>query len=160
MCTTYQYVNSLMISKSDVEGVPCICSTFVCPTEIIAFSDRVEEFRSINCEVVACSTDSVFSHLAWWVQHLLSKLFYCQCLQCHERIDEHTVLLRYLKWVNSFISISRSTFILLLLITVWKNFSFLCKGEWTVHLIILWCYQIIHLFFLQILLLKICLLCF
>ncbi|KAK2162023.1 hypothetical protein LSH36_106g04010, partial [Paralvinella palmiformis] len=39
--------------------------TFVCPTEIIAFSDRVEEFRAINCEVVACSTDSHFSHLAW-----------------------------------------------------------------------------------------------
>ncbi|KAH9366319.1 hypothetical protein HPB48_006229 [Haemaphysalis longicornis] len=38
--------------------------TFVCPTEIIAFSDRVEEFRKINCEVVACSTDSHFSHLA------------------------------------------------------------------------------------------------
>jgi len=39
--------------------------TFVCPTEIIAFSDRAEEFRAINCEVVACSTDSHFSHLAW-----------------------------------------------------------------------------------------------
>ncbi|KAI0210430.1 Peroxiredoxin [Lamellibrachia satsuma] len=39
--------------------------TFVCPTEIIAFSDRAEEFRSIGCEVVACSTDSHFSHLAW-----------------------------------------------------------------------------------------------
>ncbi|XP_050403129.1 peroxiredoxin-2 [Patella vulgata] len=39
--------------------------TFVCPTEIIAFSDRVEEFRNINCEVLACSTDSVYSHLAW-----------------------------------------------------------------------------------------------
>lgn len=39
--------------------------TFVCPTEIIAFSDRVEEFKAINCEVVACSTDSHFSHLAW-----------------------------------------------------------------------------------------------
>jgi len=39
--------------------------TFVCPTEIIAFSDRVEEFRSIGCEVVTCSTDSHFSHLAW-----------------------------------------------------------------------------------------------
>ncbi|ROT69701.1 peroxiredoxin [Penaeus vannamei] len=39
--------------------------TFVCPTEIIAFSDRVEEFRKIGCEVVACSTDSHFSHLAW-----------------------------------------------------------------------------------------------
>ncbi|CAL1547579.1 unnamed protein product, partial [Lymnaea stagnalis] len=39
--------------------------TFVCPTEIISFSDRVADFRSINCEVLACSTDSVFSHLAW-----------------------------------------------------------------------------------------------
>jgi len=39
--------------------------TFVCPTEIIAFSDRVEEFRKINAEVVACSVDSHFTHLAW-----------------------------------------------------------------------------------------------
>ena len=41
-------------------------STFVCPTEIIAFSDRVEEFRKINAEVVAVSVDSVFTHLAWY----------------------------------------------------------------------------------------------
>lgn len=39
--------------------------TFVCPTEIIAFSDRVNEFKSIGCEVVAASCDSHFSHLAW-----------------------------------------------------------------------------------------------
>ncbi|XP_028142509.1 peroxiredoxin 1 [Diabrotica virgifera virgifera] len=39
--------------------------TFVCPTEIIAFSDRFEEFKKINTAVVACSTDSQFSHLAW-----------------------------------------------------------------------------------------------
>lgn len=39
--------------------------TFVCPTEIIAFSDRVEEFRSIGCEVIGCSIDSHFTHLAW-----------------------------------------------------------------------------------------------
>ncbi|CAI9726713.1 peroxiredoxin-2-like isoform X2 [Octopus vulgaris] len=39
--------------------------TFVCPTEITAFSDRMEEFKKINCEVVACSTDSHYSHLAW-----------------------------------------------------------------------------------------------
>jgi len=39
--------------------------TFVCPTEIIAFSDRVKEFRDIGCEVLACSTDSEFSHHAW-----------------------------------------------------------------------------------------------
>lgn len=39
--------------------------TFVCPTEVIAFSDRAEEFRKINCELIGCSTDSHFSHLAW-----------------------------------------------------------------------------------------------
>ncbi|XP_046382589.1 peroxiredoxin 1-like [Ischnura elegans] len=39
--------------------------TFVCPTEIIAFSDMADEFRKINCEVVAASCDSQYSHLAW-----------------------------------------------------------------------------------------------
>lgn len=39
--------------------------TFVCPTEIIAFSDRIAEFRKINTEVIACSVDSHFTHLAW-----------------------------------------------------------------------------------------------
>ncbi|KAK5966378.1 hypothetical protein GCK32_009655, partial [Trichostrongylus colubriformis] len=39
--------------------------TFVCPTEIIAFGDRAKEFRDLGCEVVACSCDSHFSHLAW-----------------------------------------------------------------------------------------------
>ncbi|GAM26878.1 hypothetical protein SAMD00019534_100530, partial [Acytostelium subglobosum LB1] len=39
--------------------------TFVCPTEIIAFSDKAEEFRKIGCEILACSIDSQFSHLAW-----------------------------------------------------------------------------------------------
>ncbi|CAB1349879.1 unnamed protein product [Coregonus sp. 'balchen'] len=39
--------------------------TFVCPTEVIAFSEHVEEFRAVGAEVVACSTDSQFTHLAW-----------------------------------------------------------------------------------------------
>jgi len=39
--------------------------TFVCPTEIVAFSDRFHEFKALNCAVVACSTDSHYSHLAW-----------------------------------------------------------------------------------------------
>jgi alkyl hydroperoxide reductase subunit AhpC len=39
--------------------------TFVCPTEIIAFSDRIEEFKKRNCEVLGVSVDSHFSHLAW-----------------------------------------------------------------------------------------------
>lgn len=39
--------------------------TFVCPTEIIAFQDKLEEFERRNVEVVGCSTDSHFSHFAW-----------------------------------------------------------------------------------------------
>ncbi|XP_062223157.1 2-Cys peroxiredoxin BAS1, chloroplastic-like [Phragmites australis] len=39
--------------------------TFVCPTEITAFSDRYEEFEKLNTEVLGVSIDSVFSHLAW-----------------------------------------------------------------------------------------------
>ena len=39
--------------------------TFVCPTEIIAFSDRVEEFSKLGVQVLGCSIDSHFSHLAW-----------------------------------------------------------------------------------------------
>ncbi|VDO40918.1 unnamed protein product [Brugia timori] len=39
--------------------------TFVCPTEITAFSDRCAEFQKLNTELIACSCDSHFSHLAW-----------------------------------------------------------------------------------------------
>jgi len=39
--------------------------TFVCPTEIIAFSDRVGEFEKRGCQVIGVSVDSAFSHLAW-----------------------------------------------------------------------------------------------
>lgn len=39
--------------------------TFVCPTEIIAFSDRIAEFQKRNVNVVGVSVDSKYSHLAW-----------------------------------------------------------------------------------------------
>jgi peroxiredoxin (alkyl hydroperoxide reductase subunit C) len=39
--------------------------TFVCPTEIKAFSDRYDDMKKAGAEVVAVSTDSVFSHKAW-----------------------------------------------------------------------------------------------
>lgn len=42
--------------------------TFVCPTEITAFSDKIKLFKDLNCEVIACSVDSAFSHLAWTKQ--------------------------------------------------------------------------------------------
>jgi peroxiredoxin 2/4 len=39
--------------------------TFVCPTELITFSDRYEEFEAIGAAVIGVSTDSVYSHRAW-----------------------------------------------------------------------------------------------
>lgn len=39
--------------------------TFVCPTEIVAFSDRYDEFAKLNTEILGVSVDSQFSHLAW-----------------------------------------------------------------------------------------------
>ncbi|ORX62243.1 thioredoxin-like protein [Hesseltinella vesiculosa] len=42
--------------------------TFVCPTEIIAFSDRIKEFQELDTVVIGASCDSEFSHLAWTQQ--------------------------------------------------------------------------------------------
>ena len=39
--------------------------TFVCPSELIAFDHRLEEFKKRGVEVVGCSIDSQFTHLAW-----------------------------------------------------------------------------------------------
>jgi len=39
--------------------------TFVCPTELHEFQAKLSEFQKLNCEVIGCSTDSWFSHVAW-----------------------------------------------------------------------------------------------
>ena len=39
--------------------------TFVCPTELTAFSDHYEDFQGIGAEIIGVSTDSVHSHRAW-----------------------------------------------------------------------------------------------
>ncbi len=39
--------------------------TFVCPTEILAFEHRLDEFRERRCEVIGVSVDSQYTHLAW-----------------------------------------------------------------------------------------------
>jgi peroxiredoxin 2/4 len=59
------------ISLSDYKGKWLILLfypldfTAVCPTELIAFSDRIEEINEIGAEVLGASTDSVHSHRAW-----------------------------------------------------------------------------------------------
>lgn len=39
--------------------------TFVCPTEIISFSEKNDDFQAINAQVLAISTDSHHTHLSW-----------------------------------------------------------------------------------------------
>lgn len=43
--------------------------TFVCPTEIVEFGEKTAEFKSRKCQVLGCSTDSEYSHLAWRKDH-------------------------------------------------------------------------------------------
>ncbi|THB75268.1 MAG: peroxiredoxin [Desulfobulbaceae bacterium] len=39
--------------------------TFVCPSEILAFNQAVEQFEEANCQLIGVSIDSHFSHFAW-----------------------------------------------------------------------------------------------
>lgn len=39
--------------------------TFVCPSELIAFDNRIDKFKERNVQVVGCSVDSHFTHAAW-----------------------------------------------------------------------------------------------
>lgn len=39
--------------------------TFVCPTELHAFQEKIEEFKKRNTQIVGCSIDSTYSHNAW-----------------------------------------------------------------------------------------------
>mmetsp|Transcript_27105 Transcript_27105/g.68769 ORF Transcript_27105/g.68769 Transcript_27105/m.68769 type:complete len:204 (-) Transcript_27105:256-867(-) len=59
------------IKLSDFKGKYCVLFfypldwTFVCPTEIVAFSDAMDKFKAADCAVIGCSVDSEFSHLRW-----------------------------------------------------------------------------------------------
>ncbi|WP_437187047.1 peroxiredoxin [Planctomicrobium sp. SH668] len=51
--------------------------TFVCPTEIVAFNEKLDEFTDRDCVVLTASTDSAFSHKGWCDSHAdLAKLKY------------------------------------------------------------------------------------
>lgn len=44
--------------------------TFVCPTEIRSFAQNENMFKELGCQLVGCSTDSEFSHKAWFERDL------------------------------------------------------------------------------------------
>lgn len=74
--------------------------TFICPTEIIGFSKRYDEFEKLNAVVYGCSTDSVHSHKAWLKDlgelktPLLSDMTHDVCAAYNVLIDEEGIALR------------------------------------------------------------------
>ena len=59
------------VSLSDYKGKKVVLFfypldfTFVCPTELLAFNKRLDEFESRDVQVLGCSVDSRWTHLAW-----------------------------------------------------------------------------------------------
>jgi len=64
-----QFVNDFTLSQFAGKKVVLffypLDFTFVCPTEILAFSDAISEFKDRNTVVLGVSVDSHFSHAAW-----------------------------------------------------------------------------------------------
>jgi len=72
----YSNGNTIKVSSSDFEGKWVLLFfyprdfTFVCPTELKSLAHFQKEFSAEDCEIVAASTDSAFSHKAWFEKDL------------------------------------------------------------------------------------------
>ncbi len=74
--------------------------TFVCPTELIKLAEMTQEFKDNNCEIIAASTDSTFSHQAWLKQdkRLSNIEFPIMSDMTHEFWEDYEVL--HKDWVH------------------------------------------------------------
>ncbi len=67
--------------------------TFVCPTEIRSFGTHESAFKEANCQVLACSTDSEYSHKAWFERDLSEVKFPVLADTTHAISRDYGVLL-------------------------------------------------------------------
>lgn len=67
--------------------------TFVCPTEIRDFAKLDAQFKEAGCQVIACSTDSKFSHKAWFEKDLKEVKFPVLADTNHEISKNYQVLI-------------------------------------------------------------------
>lgn len=67
--------------------------TFVCPTEIRGFGAKEDEFKELGCQVLACSTDSEYSHKAWFERDLKEVKFPVLADTAHDISKNYGVLL-------------------------------------------------------------------
>ena len=68
--------------------------TFVCPTELKDMAEAEETFQEMGVEILACSTDTIFSHRAWVKHEMLMKNFPYKMLADHnlETADAYNIL--------------------------------------------------------------------
>lgn len=67
--------------------------TFVCPTEIRGFAGHDAQFKEAGCQIIGCSTDSVFSHKAWFEKDLSEVKFPVLADTAHRVSRDYGVLL-------------------------------------------------------------------
>ena len=80
--------------------------TFVCPTEIKRFNALTSKFQEMNAELIACSTDSVFSHLAWQERSDLERLKHIHASDNNHEVSEAYGILddeKGIAWRGTFI---------------------------------------------------------
>ncbi len=66
--------------------------TFVCPTEIRGFAKQYDEFKKLGVEILAASTDSVYSHKAWFERDLAEVSFPVLADTAHTLSRDYEVL--------------------------------------------------------------------
>ncbi len=67
--------------------------TFVCPTEIRTFGEKDAEFKESGCQILACSTDSEYSHKAWYEKELKEVKYPVLADTAHKISHDYGVLL-------------------------------------------------------------------
>lgn len=96
--TAYQSGNFTKVSLSDYQGKWAVLFfyprdfTFVCPTEIEEFSRLEKEFEENKCAIVACSTDSEWSHKNWFERDLKDVKYPILADTTHEISNAYNVL--------------------------------------------------------------------
>ncbi len=97
--TAYQAGEFKEVSLKDYDG-KWVCLffypldfTFVCPTEIKSFADFDSKFKELGCQIIACSTDSQFSHKAWFEKDLPEVKFPVLADSSHQIAKDYGVLM-------------------------------------------------------------------
>ena len=67
--------------------------TFVCPTEIRSFAQHEADFKELGCQIIGCSTDSVYSHKAWFEKDLAEVKFPVLADTAHKISRDYNVLI-------------------------------------------------------------------